>query len=169
MADHYGFLPKACAAYRAKTKGKVERPYRYIRADFFLGRTFRNLDDLNAQLAEWLANVANARLHATTNEIVAEAFAAEQPHLKPLPAGPYKAVLHFERRITRDGMISIGGNLYSVPDRTRRRPVEVHQLADACPSSLGRPRPAPTGNAQTGQSPSAAAVAAYTPAPSAPS
>ncbi|OUE36691.1 hypothetical protein BZY94_39510 [Burkholderia territorii] len=29
-----GFAPRACKAYRAKTKGKVERPYRYIRQDF---------------------------------------------------------------------------------------------------------------------------------------
>jgi hypothetical protein len=39
-------------------------------------------------------------------------------------------VLQLERRITRDGMISVGNNLYSVPDSTRRRPVEVHQLPD---------------------------------------
>ena len=38
-------------------------------------------------------------------------------------------MLRFERRITRDGMISVGGNLYSVPDTTRRRPVEVHSTA----------------------------------------
>jgi hypothetical protein len=38
-------------------------------------------------------------------------------------------VLRLERRITRDGMISVGGNLYSVPDTTRRRPVEVHSTA----------------------------------------
>ena len=31
FARHYGYLPKACKAYRAKTKGKVERPFRYIR------------------------------------------------------------------------------------------------------------------------------------------
>ena len=50
FARHYGFQPKACRPYRAKTKGKVERPFRYIREDFFLARSFRNLDDLNAQL-----------------------------------------------------------------------------------------------------------------------
>ena len=49
LARHYGFTPRACAAYRAKTKGKVERPYRYVRQDFFLGRQFQNLEDLNAQ------------------------------------------------------------------------------------------------------------------------
>jgi transposase len=41
LLDHCGALPRACRPYRAKTKGKVERPYRYIRQDFFLGRSFR--------------------------------------------------------------------------------------------------------------------------------
>ena len=50
LARHYGFQPRACKPYRAKTKGKVERPFRYIQEDFFLGGAFRNLDDLNAQL-----------------------------------------------------------------------------------------------------------------------
>ena len=66
FARHYGFQPKACRPYRAKTKGKVERPFRYIREDFFLARSFRNLDDLNAQLRHWLDTVANPRVHATT-------------------------------------------------------------------------------------------------------
>jgi len=111
FARHYGYLPKACQAYRAKTKGKVERPFRYIRQDFFLGRIFRNLDDLNAQLQDWLDQVANARVHARTGRVVAEHFAEERPRLQRLPAGPFQAVLRFERRITRDGMISVGGRM----------------------------------------------------------
>lgn len=39
-------------------------------------------------------------------------------------------MLRLERRITKDGMVSVDGNLYSVPDTTRRRPVEVHSTAD---------------------------------------
>ena len=58
----------------------MERPFRYVREDFFLARTFRNLDDLNAQLDQ----VANHRLHATTGRVVAEHFAEERPFLKPL-------------------------------------------------------------------------------------
>src|SRR6201996_7663948 len=130
FARHYGYLPKACKAYRAKTKGKVERPFRYIRADFFLGRTFRNLDDLNAQFRQWLDQVANARVHATTRRVVAEYFAEERPALQPLTAGAFQAVLRLERRITRDGMVSVDGNLYSVPNSTRRRTVEVHSTAN---------------------------------------
>ena len=44
LLDYYGSAPKACKACRAKTKGKVERPFRCIRQDFFLDRTFRSLD-----------------------------------------------------------------------------------------------------------------------------
>ena len=130
FAAHHGFVPKACRPYRAKTKGKVERPFRYVRQDFFLGRSFRSLEDLNRQFEQWRDEVANARCHATTHRIVAEHFAEEQPSFKPLPAGPFRAVLSLERRVTRDSMVSVGGNLYSVPDCTRRRAVEVHVLAD---------------------------------------
>jgi transposase len=129
FARHYGYLPKACKAYRAKTKGKVERPFRYVRADFFLGGSFRNLVDLNEQFSRWRDDVANARVHATTRRVVREHFAEERPSLQLLPAGPFQAVLRLERRITRDGMISVGGNLYSVPNTAHRRPVEVHSMA----------------------------------------
>ena len=130
LLDHYGALPRACRPYRAKTKGKIERPYRYIRQDFFLGRTFRSADDLNLQFREWLDTVANVWLHATTQRIVSEHFAEEQPALTALPAAPHNAVLTIERRVSHEGMVSVGGNLYSVPDATRKRVVEVQSRSD---------------------------------------
>lgn len=129
LAEHYGFVPRACKAYRAKTKGKVERPFRYIRQDFFLGRRFRNLDDLNLQLRQWLASVANVRLHGTTQRVVLQHFSEEQPTLQALPAGIFNAVIRLERRVSHEGFVSVGGNQYSVPDRTRKRVLEVHSLA----------------------------------------
>jgi transposase len=87
FAAHYGYQPKACRPYRAQTKGKVERPYRYVREDFFLAGSFRNLDDLNVQFRTWLDQVANPRMHATTRRVVVEHFAEEQPRLQPLRWG----------------------------------------------------------------------------------
>src|SRR3954464_8216492 len=130
LARHFGFQPRACRPYRAKTKGKVERPFRYIREDFFLAGSFCNLDDLNGQLRHWLDTVAHARVHATTKRGVHEAFAEEKVALRPLPLLPYCAVLKLERRVSHEGMVSVAGNLYSVPDTTRRRVLEVHVLAD---------------------------------------
>ena len=129
LGRHYGFLPKACRPCRAKTKGKVERPFRYVREDFFLARSFRDLDDLNGQFCQWLDGVANARTHATTRRVVAEHFAEERLSLQPLPVGPFQAVLRLDRRITREGMVSVDGNQYSVPELTRKRAVEVQALA----------------------------------------
>jgi len=125
LLNHYGTIPRACRPYRAKTKGKVERPFRYIRQDFFLARTFRNIDDLNAQFEAWRTEIANPRIHATTLRVVDEAFVEEQPSLKPLPAIPYDAVLTVERRVSHEGMVSVAGNSYSVPDTTRKRVLEV--------------------------------------------
>lgn len=129
FAQHYGFAPRACKAYRAKTKGKVERPYRYIRQDFFLARRFQNLGDLNRQLRQWLDTVANVRVHGTTQRVVAQHFIEEKPALQALPAGVFNGLIRLERRVSHDGLVSVGGNYYSVPDRARRRTLEIHTLA----------------------------------------
>lgn len=69
-------------------------------------------------------------MHATTERIVDEAFAEERPALRPLPAIPYNAVLTVERRVSHEGMVSVGGNHYSVPETTRKRTVEVQNHVD---------------------------------------
>jgi hypothetical protein len=85
---------KVCRPYRAQTKGKVERPIRYLRDSFLYGRTFVSDADLNAQVLEWLATVANVRQHATTHWIPAEQFTSvERPVLLPMPTGPYRSLV----------------------------------------------------------------------------
>jgi hypothetical protein len=151
LARHYGFHPRACRPYRAKTKGKVERPFRYIREDFFLGGAFHNLDDLNGQLRHWLDVVANPRVHATTRRVVNEAFAEEKASLRPLPAAPYQAVLRLERRASHEGMLSMRQSLqrarHDAPARLRcpcarrRHPHLRGGRARSDPCSPRRPRP----------------------------
>lgn len=90
FAAHWGFRMRACRPYRAKTKGKVERPIRYVRQSFFYGRTFLNDADLNAQAECWLKEIANARRHRTTGEAPQQRFERdEQQRLKPLALAPY--------------------------------------------------------------------------------
>ena len=74
--------------------------------------------------------IARRARPATTQRVVNEAFAEEKPALKALPATPYRTVLKLERRVSHEGMVSVGGNLYSVPDTTRRRILDVHVFAD---------------------------------------
>jgi transposase len=94
FAYHWQFRPRACRPYRAKTKGKVERPIRYVRENFFYGRTFINDEDLDAQAQRWLQEVANVRLHGTTGERPIERFQREeQAALTALATRPYRSVM----------------------------------------------------------------------------
>ncbi len=91
FAAHWGFVPRSWRPYRARTKGKVERPIRYIRENFFYGRSFANDDDLNEQAARWLEGTANVRRHATTGERPIDRFERdERAVLRPLAIGPYR-------------------------------------------------------------------------------
>jgi transposase len=125
FAAHYGFRPLACRPYRAKTKGRVERAVSYLRHNFFYGRHFRDLEDLNSQVEKWLEDTANARLHGTTGEIPFLRLQDEKGNLKPLPIDNYVPLVTLGRRVSRDGFVAYNGNEYSVPDDLKSLEVEV--------------------------------------------
>jgi transposase len=108
FAAHWGFRIRACRPYRARTKGKVERPIRYVRQSFLYGRAFVGDADLNAQALTWLAHVANVRTHATTREQPLVRFERdERGALLPLAVHPYRSLVL----------------LPEAPPRPRRHPV----------------------------------------------
>jgi transposase len=94
FAHHWGFTPRACRPYRAQTKGKVERPVRYLRGNFVYGRTFLHDADLDQQRQAWLDRVANVRLHGTTRERPRDRFDREERFLlQPLAARRYTSLV----------------------------------------------------------------------------
>ena len=93
FSDHWGFRIRACRPYRAQTKGKVERPVRYVRGNFFYGRDFVSDDDLNARARQWLDDVANVRVHGTLGERIDDRFARERSLLGPLAPHLYRPVV----------------------------------------------------------------------------
>src|SRR5260363_268824 len=100
FANHYGFVPRLCQPYRAKTKGKVERFNGYLRRSFYvpLAAQLRvaglKLDVItaNAEVRRWLAEVANPRIHGTTQVKPAERLNEERLSLQPIPA-PWRGEL----------------------------------------------------------------------------
>jgi transposase len=93
FAAHWDFRIRACRPYRARTKGKVERPIHYVRNNFFYGRQFLNDEDLNQQALSWLAHKANQRVHRTTGEIPQVRFDRdERAVLRALALRPYRSV-----------------------------------------------------------------------------
>jgi transposase len=97
FAKHYGFTPKLCRPYRAKTKGKVERFNRYLRHSFYVPLAARfkqsglqlDVGSANREVRRWLAEIANVRQHATLRERPLDRWQAERAALQPLaPAYP---------------------------------------------------------------------------------
>jgi hypothetical protein len=91
FAAHWGFRIRACRPYRAKTKGKIERPIHYVRKNFVYGREFLGDADLNAQALGWLERTANVRLHGTTHEVPRERF--ERDERATLAPRPYQSLI----------------------------------------------------------------------------
>jgi transposase len=114
FAQYSGFQPRACQPYRAQTKGKVENSIKYVRGNFWPGLHFTDLADLNQQAQQWLATVANVRVHGTTQ--VQPQLRLPQEGLQPLTSKPaYDTSLVTYRRSTKDCLVSYAGNYYSVP------------------------------------------------------
>lgn len=116
LAGHYGYTPRACRPYRARTKGKSERMVGYIKQHFFVRyRSFDSWSHLNQQAGQWLRTEADLRVHGTVKEVVADRFAREKPALGPLPVRRYDTSYRVTRHASWDGYIEVLGNRYSVP------------------------------------------------------
>jgi len=119
FAKHWGFRPRACAPYRARTKGKTENGVGYAKRNAIAGRSFPSWEAFEAHLEAWTRDVADVRLHGTTGETPIERFRrAEAKALKSI-AGmpPFQAARELIRRVQTDCAVEIDGNAYSVPWR----------------------------------------------------
>lgn len=121
FALYYGFTPRFCKPYRARTKGKVERGIGYVRGNFWVrvaaevGSGRLELPGLNERARTWMERVANERVHGTHGEVVRERYAREEPLLGKLHARPlYDTRYHSLRRVGRDGRLSYRGTVYQV-------------------------------------------------------
>ena len=121
----YGFNPQPCRPYRPQTKGKIERSIRYVRQNFWVGMTFRDVADVNSQVRHWLATVANCRIHGTTG-VTPLSRMGEEP-LHALPEQPFDTDVVTYRRAGRDCTVHYRANVYSVPSAYAQQTVLVKE------------------------------------------
>lgn len=128
LASHYCFAPKPCAVYRGNEKGKVERAIQYIRTSFLGAREMRDLDTLNAELAQWLEHTADARRHPTDPDqrTVQQCYEQqERARLVPLPAHPMTCEATLLKRSGKQPYLRFDGNDYSIPHTLVRKPLSL--------------------------------------------
>jgi len=116
FAKHWGFTPRACAPYRARTKGKDERGVGYVKRNAIAGREFAPWADLEAHLERWMREIADVRVHGTTEERPIDRFERERAALRPIDGKPsFVQVREFRRVVHTDLCVELDTNRYSVP------------------------------------------------------
>lgn len=126
FAHYWGFTPRACAPYRARTKGKDERGVGYVKRNAVAGRQFADWATFEAHLDRWNREVAEQRVHGTTGEQPIARFADEVNALRPLGGrAPFGQLRDIVRKVQPDCAIDLDTNSYSVPWRLIGESVQV--------------------------------------------
>jgi transposase len=118
--------PRACAPYRARTKGKTEAGVKYVKRNSLAGQAFDSFAALEQHLTDWMV-VADQRRHGTTREAPWIRFERdERAQLRPLPVRAVpRRTQRLRRRVALDAFVDIDTVRYSVPHRLVRDHVEV--------------------------------------------
>jgi len=114
---YWDVTPKACAPYRARTKGKDERGVGYVKRNAIAGHAFESLSALEAHIAWWMREVADVRVHGTTGELPIERFRGQEATaLRPLEGRTtFQPIRECVRRVHADACVELETNRYSVP------------------------------------------------------
>jgi transposase len=129
FAERLHFTWQAHEKGDADRSARVERQFHHIENNFFAGRAFADWDALNREAVAWCDRV-NAtykrHLHAAPREL----FAAERPHLRPLPLWVPEVYALHHRIVDVEGLVSLHKNRYSAPWRLIGHRLEVRETKE---------------------------------------
>jgi transposase len=115
LAVEFKFHPEACAPASGNQKGAVENLVKYVKGNFIAGRSFHDDADLAEQCTQWLHHVNTERPSDATGTAPVMRLIEEQAHFSALPVtaqdyGFFDCVV-----VSREGLVAIETNRYSVP------------------------------------------------------
>ncbi len=102
--------------YKPQGKGKIERFFRTVRADFLTGFKGETLLDLNHCFHLWLNEIYHQRKHSSTGQTP---FARFTSKMECLRSAPDNLKDHFRkaarRKVAKDRTISLNGQIFEAP------------------------------------------------------
>ena len=119
-----GLVPLACWPYRPQEKGSVENLVGFVKGNFFCGRTFKDMDDLQQQLSDWMTYVNEDRSCDATKEIPAVRLQRES--LQPLRHQAQTYAFKVSVVVRPTARVHYRGLEYSVPGHTIGQTVTLH-------------------------------------------
>lgn len=129
FAKQYGFRFVCHEKDHPNRKAGEERSFWTVETNFFPGRRFQSLEDLNEQAFQWATVRMEHRPVGKPRLIPAKAFEHERQFLIQLPPHLPSPYLSHERDTDQYGYAAFGGNFYWVPGADRPR-VKLLQYAD---------------------------------------
>lgn len=126
FCEHYGTVMLPTKARTPRHKGKTEKGIDYVQNNGLKGRNFPSLAAENRHLFTWETQVADTRIHGTTQKQVKKCFEeVERPALLPLPLHHFPFFQESRRKVSRDGHVEVDKAYYSVPPEYLARHVWV--------------------------------------------
>lgn len=113
----------------ANRSARVEGPFNFIDRNFYPGRTFDSLANLNDQLRSWCEEKRH-RFIRTIQARPIELYQTERLHLKPLPAYVPEVYALHHRLVDLEGYVNLHTNRYSAPPKLIGRRLEVRETKD---------------------------------------
>lgn len=119
FAKQFGFAFICHAIGHANRKAGEERGFWTVETNFFPGRTFETMDDLNQQAFDWATERMYHRPLTAARIVPSEAFEKEKACLTEIPAHFPAPYLPHPRLIDQYGFIAFAGNYFWVPGSGR--------------------------------------------------
>jgi transposase len=121
----HGFKAVLCGIGKGNEKGRVENGVKLVRYQFWPGRRFSCLADINQQAWQWRDEIANRREHAATGKVPELVFPTEQAALLPLRSEPYETDDLVTCQVSPFFRVRFDSNDYTVPWTLTGKPVTV--------------------------------------------
>jgi hypothetical protein len=130
FGNHYGFSIAPCGVRKGNEKGRVESGVGYVKQNFLAGLDLPDFHAINPAAQNWLANIANVRIHGETRKKPLDMFQQEKASLLPLPPYPYDIAAVSQVRASSQFRITLDTNHYSVPAEYAGAPLTLKTYPD---------------------------------------
>ena len=133
-----GFTAEVCWPHQPRQKGAVENLVGWVKGSFFKQRRFYDMDDLSAQLRQWLQEVNTQRPSRATNQIPLERMVEERKRLRPLRIAPSELALRIPVQVGPTAEVFYDGRGYSMPPEAAGLPATLYLYANRVKIVAGR-------------------------------
>lgn len=136
LAERFGFAFEAHDLGDVNRSAGVERSFRTVEKNFYPGRDFADLADLNRQLVAW-CDQRNGRFHKRLRAVPNDLYAVELPAMARLPLHVPEIYEFHGRSVDLEGYVNLHTNRYSAPPDHVGRELEVREYKETVRLLLG--------------------------------